>query len=241
MPLFGIPMIEHVRRRALLAGCLDEVCVATCDAEVADAVRAHGGEVVMTASTHRNGTTRVAEAVANRDCTHVVLLQGDEPLLLPRHVSELVQRIQHEPTVDAWNATGPIEEPSELDRHSFVKCAIGTAGNILYCFRRTPCYSDFETQRTFIRKILGLIAYRADILRKVVALPSTPIEEAELIEQIRIIANGLQLRSVAVTPSLPSINQPDEVDAVLDCASNDVEQREILARVLAWDGTGDHR
>jgi len=79
-------MIEHVRRRALMCPSLDRVVVATCDDEIASTVRDFGGEVIMTSNTHRNGTTRVAEAAGKIGCSHVVLLQGDEPLLLPRHV-----------------------------------------------------------------------------------------------------------------------------------------------------------
>ncbi len=105
-PFHGLPMIEHVRRRALLCESISNVIVATCDESIASAIRGYGGEVVMTSNTHKNGTTRVAEAVKNMDCTHVVLLQGDEPLLLPRHVNAMVKAIQANPQGDAWNATG---------------------------------------------------------------------------------------------------------------------------------------
>lgn len=82
-------MIEHVRRRALMCSNLSTVIVATCDEEIAEVVQANGGQVIMTSYDHINGTTRVAEAVKQIDCSHVLLLQGDEPLLLPRHVEEL--------------------------------------------------------------------------------------------------------------------------------------------------------
>ena len=106
----GLPMIEHVRRRALLSGAISDVYVATCDMEIAEAIRGFGGKVIMTANTHTNGTTRVAEAVKNIDCTHVMLLQGDEPLILPRHLDVFAQAIEVDPSGDSWNATGPIEE-----------------------------------------------------------------------------------------------------------------------------------
>ncbi|MZH03428.1 MAG: NTP transferase domain-containing protein, partial [Nitrospinae bacterium] len=133
-PFHGLPMIEHVRRRALLSKAISEVVVATCDEEIAEAVRNFGGKVIMTANTHKNGTTRVAEAVKDIDCTHVILLQGDEPLLLPRHLDEFAEAIISNPESDAWNATGPIDSEDELDRHSFVKCAVSQSERILYCF-----------------------------------------------------------------------------------------------------------
>lgn len=231
-PFHGLPMIEHVRRRAQLAEGIGRVYVATCDDEVATTVRSFGSDVIMTSSRHRNGTSRVAEAVAELDCTHAILVQGDEPLLLPRHLETLVQAMRRDPGGDAWNATGPIETPDELDRHSFVKCAVAGSGRILYCFRRSPGYSEFEVQRQYVRKILGLIAYRKAVLLRLPELAPSFIEEAEFIEQMRLIEHGLKLQSVPVTPSLPSVNEPHEADIVLDYIRSVPEQELLLNRTM---------
>ena len=77
-------MIEHVRRRALMSEAIGKIYVATNDNEIADLVKSYGGDVIMTKNRHTNGTSRVAEAITNFDCSHVILLQGDEPLLLPQ-------------------------------------------------------------------------------------------------------------------------------------------------------------
>lgn len=230
-PLQGIPMIEHVRRRALLSSGIEDVYVATCDEEIAKVILGYGGKVIMTANTHSNGTTRVAEAVRDIDCTHVLLLQGDEPLLLPRHIDEMVQAIAAEPQGDTWNATGPIEAVEELDRHSFVKCAVSIKDRVHYCFRRSPSYSSFESQRRFTRKILGIIAYRKDFLLHLTTLPPSPIETAEFIEQMRIIENGFDMKSVPVMPSLPSVNEPAEANIVLDYINNNEEQRQLFMKI----------
>jgi len=225
-------MIEHVRRRALLSRAEIDVYVATCDEEIAKAVRSYGGKVIMTESTHLNGTSRVAEALKSIDCTHVILLQGDEPLLLPRHVDLFAKAIASEPSGYAWNAVGPIEIEEELDRHSFVKCSISSTGRIQYCFRRTPCYSAFNVQKNFIRKILGIIAYRKDFLLSLALLPASMIEQAESIEQMRIIDNDFILQSVQLNPSLPSVNEPHEAQIVLDYIHNNAEQQGLLAKIL---------
>lgn len=232
-PFHGLPMVEHVRRRALLSAALAEVYVATCDDEIAETVRGFGGRIIMTSSDHRNGTSRVAEASRQLDCTHVMLLQGDEPLLLPRHIDRMASTMALCSDSEAWNATGPITQANELDRHSFVKCAVSPADQILYCFRRTPCFSAPEVQRSFIRKILGLIAYRSDFLQRLVALSPTPCEQAELIEQMRIIEHGHRIRSVAVDESVPSVNEPDEAEVVLRYLQESSEQQSLLARVVA--------
>ncbi len=231
-PFHGLPMIEHVRRRALMAKSLDEVIVATCDSEIASVIRGFGGKVVMTSNTHQNGTSRVAEAIEKIECSHVMLLQGDEPLLLPRHIDIFSKAIEANLNVDAWNATGPIEFSDELDRKSFVKCSVGADNRILYCFRRTPCYSDFDTQNSFIRKILGMIAYKKEFLFELTKLQSSLIENAESIEQMRIIENGYSIRSIPVVPSLPSVNEPGEVDIVLNYLQSNLEQRTILKKII---------
>jgi 3-deoxy-manno-octulosonate cytidylyltransferase (CMP-KDO synthetase) len=231
-PFHGLPMIEHVRRRALLTTALSEVIVATCDEEIAATVRGFGGKVAMTSDRHRNGTTRVAEAVTSVDCTHVVLLQGDEPLLLPRHIESMLAAIEANPPGDAWNATGPIESPDELDRHSFVKCVVSRSGRVMHCFRRTPCFGAFEKQKHFIRKILGIIAYRKDFLLELTQMPASPVELAESIEQMRILENDFRVQSVPVAPSLPSVNEPQEADDVLEYLQKEPEQLALLKRIL---------
>lgn len=231
-PFHGLPMIEHVRRRALLSQAVSEVIVATCDTVIAEAIRNYGGKVIMTSDAHRNGTSRVAEAIKNIDCTHVILLQGDEPLLLPRHVDELAKSIQASGKNDAWNATGPIENEEELDRHSFVKCVTSKTGRIMHCFRRSPSYSDFNQQKVSIRKILGLIAYSKEFLLQLTSLNESPVEIAESIEQMRILENDFSLQSVPVSPSLPSVNETHEAQIILEYLMNDSEQKDIFKKVI---------
>ena len=222
-------MIEHVRRRALMCTGLSEVVVATCDQEIADVVRAAGGRVIMTSNSHINGTTRISEAAADVDCSHIILLQGDEPLMLPRHVEALTRAIVREPELVAWNLVAALNTKDELDRHSFVKCAVTAPHRILYCFRRSPNFSDFATQKGFVRKMLGIIAYRKDFLLALTALEPSLCESAESIEQMRILEHGFQLDYVEVTPSLPSINEPHELDEVLALLEADPEQQSLLA------------
>ena len=231
-PLFGIPMIEHVRRRAKLSLEIEDVVVATCDKEIASVIKNSGGEVVMTSSLHKNGTTRIAEAIENINCSHVILLQGDEPLLNPSYIDEMATRIKKKPDVDSWNATGPLNEIDEIDKASFVKCAVEPNGRILYCFRRGPSFQNFQIQRKYMRKILGLIAFRKVFLSDLVKISPTNIEKAESIEQMRIIESGFCINSVPFKESLPSINEPEDVDVVIRYIKQNKEQQKLLNKII---------
>ncbi|EQA69783.1 cytidylyltransferase domain-containing protein [Leptospira noguchii] len=233
--IYGLPMIEHVRRRAVLSGAFSDVIVATCDDEIKSLIESFGGKVIRTANTHKNGTTRVAEAIERVECSHVILLQADEPLLLPEDLTFFVKRIQEDisDTV-AWNATGPIEHPEELDRHSFVKCFVNAQGRIQFCFRRSPCYGKFEDTQKMIRKILGIIAYEKNFLIQLAKMESANFEIIEFIEQMRIVENEFKLVSVPLEHTLPSINEPGEVDEVLQKLKTSELQSRYLSSVLKF-------
>ncbi|NCN08290.1 MAG: NTP transferase domain-containing protein [Leptospira sp.] len=232
----GLPMIEHVRRRALLSGVFSDVIVATCDDEVEELIEKNGGKVIRTANTHNNGTSRVAEAVQKVDCSHVILLQADEPLLLPKDLISFSNVIKSDDSgTVSWNATGPITDKEELDRHSFVKCFVNLENLILFCYRRSPSYGKFKETVKYMRKILGIIGYTKDFLQKISKMPPAQFETNEFIEQMRIIENGYTLRSVPISKSLPSVNEPQEVEIVLDYIRNDKEQVYFLDQVLKYN------
>lgn len=230
--IHGIPMIEHVRRRAIMSELVDDVIVATCDEEIADVVKEFGGQVIMTSNTHLNGTSRVSEAVEKIQCSHVMLLQGDEPLLLPRHVNTIANNVRNEPSVKLWNATAALQSAIELNRNSFVKCTTSVSGRILSCFRNSPYNSPFDVQKTFVQKVLGIMVFERNYLLDVAKLPPSPIELSESIEQMRSIENDIAVYSIQVSPALPSVNEPQEVVPILEALEKEKEQETILSHIL---------
>lgn len=119
-----------------------------------------------------------------------------------------------------------------MERHSFVKCLPLHDNEISLCFRKTPLFSDFYIQKKIVRKILGIIAYEKNFLLQFSTLNAGHIEISESIEQMRIIENGLKLISVAVEPSLPSVNEVSEAEIINQYIERSQEQKILLEKVL---------
>lgn len=227
-------MVEHVRRRAELAGVFSEVWVATCDEEIARVVQRCGGRAVMTLPNHEAATDRVREAARSLSCSHVVNVQGDEVLVLPKDLQALVGAIRQHPEIPAWNAVGPIEDAGTLKDRSVVKCVLSVTGRVLFCAR--DCSSLFRLENGTggpIRSLLGILAYRLDYLDRYAELSRTPMEKAESIDQSRIIEHDGILQSVPFTAGYPGINHPSEAAQAERILAFDPLQQEVLKQVLS--------
>jgi 3-deoxy-manno-octulosonate cytidylyltransferase (CMP-KDO synthetase) len=227
----GLPMIEHVRRRALLCSGFSHVAVATCDPAIRKTVEKFGGAVIMTSNKHIMASDRVAEAIEHLDCTHVVNVQGDEILVLPEDLELMIKAIKYSPNKHYWNATAPIEVVDELADTTIVKCAITKQEKILYCARD---FSALGLKKSFqpIRKILGVLGYSCESIKMYSHLPRTPIEISQSIDQSRIIENSLELHSVSFSSGSPGINEPREEEIVKKILKSDRRQKTILNEIL---------
>lgn len=225
----GLPMIEHVRRRTLLCEGFSEVVVATCDRDIADTVTSYRGKVVMTSTAHPTATDRVAEAVQALECSHVVNVQGDEILVLPRDLDTMVRAVQDSPEERVWNAVARIEDPAELGDRSIVKCVVSATGRIVFCareFSRLPL--DPKTGFEPARKILGVMAYRRDFLPTYLGLARGPLEQAESLDQSRMLEHDIPFPSVLFSRGYLGINEPREVEIVQRYLADDPLQQAIL-------------
>lgn len=230
----GLPMVEHVRRRACLCRGFSEVVVATCDEEIARVVGRFGGKVALTSPDHPAATDRVAEAARKIDCTHVVNVQGDEVLVLPDDLQRMVDAIRSDPGAPAWNAVAPVERAQELSDRSIVKCGVSTSGRILFCSRDLSALSEkLSAPWDGVRKILGILGYRRDFLDRYLTLDRTPLESAESIDQSRILEHDFVLRGILFRKGYLGINESREVPVVRDFLEKDPLQQAVLQEVLA--------
>ena len=227
-----LPMIEHVRRRTRLCRGFAEVAIATCDPEIAEVVARYGGRCLMTSPHHPAATDRVSEAVRQLECTHVVNVQGDEILVLPDDLEKMVEAISAEPSVPAWNAVARLERREELRDRCIVKGAVSVSGRILFCSRDFS-HLDGRLGQAMepLRKILGILGYRRDFLERYVRLPRTPVEQAEGIDQSRIIEHDVMLHSVEFSRGYPGINEPREVELVQRYLREDAAQQAVLGMI----------
>ena len=228
----GLPMIEHVRRRALLSKSIKDVYVATGDKEIKNVVESNGGKVITTRKNHKNGTHRVAEAISNLSCTHVILIQGDEPLLIPDYIDIFVDKMIKSKTDKMWNAVTSIVDIVGADEHSIVKCFLDVNKHIISCFRKIPAFSDYSKFTNTIFKIQGLIAYESSFLNKLISLNDTDFSKFESIEQMKAIEHGYKIKSIKLPSSFPSVNTESELEIVKSFLDNDLRQKKLFKRII---------
>ena len=230
----GLPMVEHVRRRALLCGRFAEVVVATCDREIAETIARYGGRCVLTSPSHPAATDRVAEAAQGMKATHIVNVQGDEILVLPEDLGRLVAAIEADAEAPAWNAVARLERSGELSNRSLVKCAVSGSGRMLYCMRDvSPLGTALDGTWEPLRVVLGILAYRRDFLLRYGTLSRMPLERAEAVDQWRILEHDVPLRTVEFSRGYPGINDPCDAAQVECWLDDDPRQRDALSAVLA--------
>ena len=174
----------------------------------------------------------MSEAVKNIDCTHVLLLQGDEPLILPRQIDYFLKQISKDNLSDAWNSTANLKSKEELNFSSFVKCAVNQNDQIIYLFRKSPAYSNFNYQKKYIKKILGIICFKKNVLINLMNKKNSKISLYQSIEQMRLIENSYKVKSVLLDKQLPSINVPGDLKKVLTELKNNREQHNTLNKIL---------
>ncbi len=211
----GEPMIVHVWRRAMAADAGD-VLVATDAPEIAAAVDAVGGRAVMTRADHQSGSDRVFEAVEAVDpkgeAGIVVNVQGDQPLLEPSLIRDCVAALA-DPAVDIGTLAVIIAEPSDAIEPSVVK-VVGTPSGpdmqrALY-FTRSPAPYGAGP----IYHHIGLYAYRRAALARFVALPPSPLELREKLEQLRALEAGMRIDVKRVDAVPMSVDTPADLEKV---------------------------
>jgi 3-deoxy-manno-octulosonate cytidylyltransferase (CMP-KDO synthetase) len=213
LDIAGLPMIVHVLRRAEEAD-IGRVAVATDTAEIAAAVRANGGEAVMTRAEHPSGSDRIFEAMEVLDpegkIEIVVNLQGDFPTISPDNIRDVLPPLA-DPAVDIATLASQIHTEEEDRAPSVVKAVGSPIGprrlRALYFTRATAPSGDGPRYHH-----IGLYAYRRAALERFVALPPSPLEKQEKLEQLRALEAGMRI-DVTIVDTVPrGVDTPADLE-----------------------------
>jgi 3-deoxy-manno-octulosonate cytidylyltransferase (CMP-KDO synthetase) len=211
-------MIEHVYRRAAQADGVDAVVVATDDQRVIAAVERFGGIARMTRADHKTGMDRIAEVAAVLSAEIIVNVQGDEPLVEPSAIAQMIAALRVDPMLEMSTLRTPIRTDSDLSSPHVVKVVVDRRDNALYFSRALIPWSGpakgGHRSPSGAFKHLGLYAYRRGFLLRLAALPQTALEQAESLEQLRALEHGFRIRAVETEYDSIGVDTPEDLERV---------------------------
>ncbi|WP_332813505.1 3-deoxy-manno-octulosonate cytidylyltransferase [Ramlibacter sp.] len=230
--ILGKPMVQHVYERACQVRYVQHVVVATDDERVATAVRGFEGACIMTSPEHPSGTDRLVEVMRHVDADVYINLQGDEPLVRPADIETLVDGLAADPSLQVGTLCHPIGR-AEAGNPNSVKVVLADSGDALYFSRAAIPFvrDDGEQWRSYLKHV-GIYAYRREVLASFAALAPSALEQAEKLEQLRLLAAGIRIRVFEVSPTGPGVDTDaclQHVRAIM--AGQEVGQKPRLAGI----------
>lgn len=214
----GKPIIQWVYEKAMQAKEADIIIVATDDERIFDAVKAFGGNVEMTSTEHKCGSDRIKEVVMRHpEISYIVNLQGDEPLIKPESIDEVAKNVKENESADISTLIRKIT-PEEAENPNLVKCVVDYNGFAMY-FSRSKIPFERNTGKANFYGHLGIYGYKRDALVKMTEMPQSTYEQAESLEQLRALQNGMKIKTSLV----------DFVPVGIDTAEDLVKFRSIIS------------
>ena len=227
--LAGKPLVAWVVEAVKKAKSLDEVFVATDDERIVKAVEQYGGVAVMTPSELPSGTDRIACAARNRfggdfgDDDILVNIQGDEPLIDPKLIDELVAKLKGGTGFEMATAVTPIKSVADYAAKTVVKVVLDRDDGALYFSRAPiPCDRDHEPDLAsglYVRH-LGIYAYRGGFLKRYIAEPPCALEKTEKLEQLRALWMGARIAVVKTDDEGVGVDTPEDAERVAAILAN---------------------
>jgi 3-deoxy-manno-octulosonate cytidylyltransferase (CMP-KDO synthetase) len=214
-PIAGQPLLQHVWERCQQAQSLDAVIIATDDMRIAQAAFDWGAEVSLTSNQHASGTDRIAEVARNlRGVTHIINVQGDEPLIDAKLIDRLAAALKRHRTLEMITAAHPFENAAEASSPHQVKVIVDLRGNALYFSRfAIPFPRDRSAPVKYLRH-QGIYGFRRKTLLQFVKWKSTPLERAESLEQLRALENGVKVYVLITKHGSPGVDTLEDAVAL---------------------------
>ena len=233
-PILGIPMIGHVYFRSKMSPILSEVYVATCDREIAEYIDSIGGKAIMTLDTHERASDRCAEAIVkiekvkDKKVDYIVMIQGDEPMLMPEMINDLVEPVLKDPSIRITNLINEITTEEEFNNSNVVKVVMDLNDFALY-FSREP----IPSKRKYSGKIpmwkqLGIILFEKNLLIEYTNLKAAPLEIIESVDMNRLLEHGIKIKMVKTKFRSSGVDIPEDLMHV----ENMLKQDPIVSNYL---------
>ena len=211
--LCGKPVIEHVYERAKKAKLLDDLVVAADDDRIVKAVEGFGGKVVFTSKSHSTGTDRLTEVCNQIDVKIIVNIQGDEPLVQPLLIDDLVRTMQNEPGIVMATVVKKSQSVEEFKNPDVVKCVVDQKGYALYFSRSpVPTLLKLDGEKSYFYKHVGLYAYNKDFLFTFKKLPKSYLEKNERLEQLRALEAGYRIKVIETKVETVGVDTPQDLE-----------------------------
>lgn len=210
--LCGKPVIQHVYERAKKAKLLGDLIVAADDDRIIDVVQGFGGKVVFTSKSHSTGTDRLTEVVNAMDVKIIVNIQGDEPLINPLIIDDLVRAMQDDPSIAMATVVKKSYSEEEFRSPDVVKAVIDQKNFALY-FSRSPIPTLLRPadKEAFFYKHIGIYAYNKDFLFTFKKLPASTLETHERLEQLRALECGYKIKAIETQFETVGIDTPEDL------------------------------
>jgi len=211
------PMIQHVYERVRSSNELSEVYVATDDERILKCVQGFGGKGIMTGKGHRSGTDRVWEAARKTGLEPddiVINIQGDQPLLPPSVISELVLPLKEDSSLPMATLKWKIRDEADLLNPNHVKVVTDREGYALYFSRSAIPFVRDRHGKTACYKHLGIYGYRMAFLARFTRLPKGVLESVESLEQLRALENGFRIKVVETPFNSIEVDVPADIEKV---------------------------
>ena len=193
----GKPIIQWVYEKAMLSKLTDIIIVATDDERIFNAVKSFGGNVEMTSTEHKCGSDRIKEVVLRHpEISYIVNLQGDEPLIKPSAIDEVIKNVKDDKDADISTLIRKITA-EEAENPNLVKCVIDNYGFAMY-FSRSKIPYERNLDKADFYGHLGIYGYKREALIKMTGLPQSSYEQAESLEQLRALQNGMHIKTSIV-------------------------------------------
>ena len=227
-PIAGKPLLKRVWEQCLRAKNLDLVIIATDDMRIASAAFDWGAEIALTSSQHLSGTNRVAEVASKtKQFAYVVNIQGDEPLIDPRLIDRLVEKLRSDRKVEIVTAAHPFKNPADAFSPHQVKVVLDLFGNALY-FSRAPIpfqpsgsggrrpgeRGNGQARHHASFRHQGIYGFRRQTLLQFVRWKPSPLERSESLEQLRALENGVKVHVLVTATGSPGIDTPEDAAAL---------------------------